>query len=215
MRISNLGEKPLTYLITDGTTTAENLYEKKSKILKIITAAVQANISLIQIREKQLPARLLFELTSEAVELTKQTKTKLLVNDRADIALAAKADGVHLTSKSLPTKIIRDFFPAEFIIGVSAHTIEKAELAQAQSADFVTFSPIFDSPGKGAPQGTGKLQEVCSKLKNFPVLALGGIDETNFAAASNAGASGWAAIRWFNSPNNLRAIAEKPTKQNE
>lgn len=215
MQTFDLGKKPLIYLITDGATTAENFPEKKQKILQLITIAVQTDVSLIQIREKQLPARLIFELTAEAVELTNHSKTKLLVNDRADIAFAAKADGVHLTSKSLSANIIRENFPANFIVGASAHTIENAEIAQAQEADFVTFSPIFDSPGKGAPQGITKLREVCGKLKNFPVIALGGVDETNFTAVLEAGASGLAAIRLLNNPKNLRAIVEKLRSVNE
>jgi len=199
--------KPLIYLITDGATTAENFIEKKSQILKLIKTAVQTKISLIQIREKNLSARLVFELASEAAELTRKTATKLLVNDRADIALAANADGVHLTSRSLSAEIIRQHFPKDFIVGVSAHTIEATENAKIQGADFATFSPIFFSPGKGEPQGIEKLREVCALVKPFPVVALGGICETNFTQVLKAGASGFAAIRFLNNEKNLGKLA--------
>ena len=199
--------KPLIYLITDGATTADNFIEKKSQILKLIKTAVQTKISLIQIREKKLSARLVFELVSEAAKLTQNTATKLLVNDRADIALAANADGVHLTSRSFSTDIIRQYFPKDFVIGVSAHTIEAAENAKIQGADFATFSPIFFSPAKGEPQGIEKLREVCALVKPFPVVALGGIDETNFTQVLKAGASGFAAIRFLNNGKNLREPA--------
>ncbi|MBA3693183.1 MAG: thiamine phosphate synthase [Acidobacteria bacterium] len=195
--------KSQIYLITDGTTTAEDFAEKKLQILKLIKAAVEAKISLIQIREKRLAARLVFEIVSEAANFTRRTDTKILVNDRADIALAANADGVHLTRTSLSAAIIRRSFPRDFIVGVSAHTIEKAEIAKRHGANFVTFSPIFSSPGKGDSQGVEKLKELCKRLKPFPVVALGGIDETNFAEVLAAGASGFAAIRFLNKEKNL------------
>ncbi len=199
--------KPHVYLITDGATTAKNFTEKKPQILRLIKTAVETGITLIQIREKQLAARLVFEIVSEAANLTRRTDTKLLVNDRADIALAANADGVHLTRTSLSAATIRRAFPRDFIVGVSAHTIEEAEIAKRHGADFVTFSPIFSSPGKGDSQGVEKLKEVCERLKPFPVLALGGIDETNFAEVLEAGAGGLAAIRFLNKEKNLKRIA--------
>jgi len=205
----DLRNEPLIYLITDGRATVENFVEKKQRILKLIETAVQRKIPLIQIREKQLSARLVYDLVSEAVKLTSRTPTKLLVNDRADIALAANADGVHLTSRSISAAIIRRNFPPGFIIGASAHTIEEAAIAQQQAADFVTFSPIFSSPGKDEPQGIERLHEVCGRLKPFPVLALGGVDETNYAETLAAGASGFAAIRFLNDEKNLRNLAAK------
>lgn len=196
--------KPIIYLITEGNLTAENFGEETKKVLAIIKSAVENNISLIQIREKKLTAKLSFELTSEAAKITKNSNTKLLVNDRADIALAAKADGVHLTENSVSAEIIRRNFPKNFIIGVSTHSIESAEKAKIQGADFAAFSPIFDSPGKGAPVGLEKLSEVCRRLKPFPVIALGGIDETNYKSVLETGASGFAAIRFLHSQNRKR-----------
>lgn len=189
--------KPLIYLITEGAATVENFSAQKRRILETIRRAVEARISLVQIREKLLSAKLVFELTSEATKITKNSNTKLLVNDRADIALAAKADGVHLTENSISAEIIRRSFGENFVIGISAHTIEKAETAKNQKADFVTFSPVFETPNKGRAQGLEKLREVCEKLKPFPVLALGGIDETNYRKVLENGASGFAAIRFL------------------
>ncbi len=203
-----IGE-PLIYLITEGEMTVENFTEKKSRTLEIIKRAVQTKISLIQIREKKLSARLAFELASEAAEITRGTKTKLLINDRADIAFAANADGVHLTSNSLSAATVRQDFPPHFIVGVSAHTIKEATVAKREKADFITFSPIFFSPDKGKLQGLEKLREVCETLKPFPVLALGGIDQTNYKSVLENGASGFAAIRFLNNVENLRKMAEK------
>lgn len=201
--------KPILYLITEGKATVENFGEQKANILEIIKTAVENKISLIQIREKHLSAKLVFELTSEAAKITNKTDTKLLVNDRADIALAANADGVHLTETSLSAKIIRHNFPKDFIIGVSTHSLARAEIARRQQADFATFSPIFASPDKGKPKGLKKLREVCEKLENFPVVALGGIDEENYKSVLENGASGFAAIRFLNDAENLKRIAEE------
>lgn len=199
-------DKPLIYLITDGRATVENFAETKRKILKLIETAIQTKIPLIQIREKHLSARLVFELVSEAVKLARDAPTRILLNDRADIALAANADGVHLTSHSLSVEVIKRNFPKNFIVGVSVHSIEKATIAK-QAADFVVLSPVFSSSGKGEPQGIERLREVCEQLKPFPVLALGGVDETNYEETLKAGASGFAAIRFLNDERNLRNLA--------
>jgi len=187
--------------------TAQNFSKKKSQTLELIKIAASNDISLIQIREKKISARFVFELASEAAEITRNTGTKLLVNDRADIALAANADGVHLTARSLSADTIRRAFPKNFIIGSSAHTIEEAENAKKQGADFVTFSPIFSTPNKNKLQGIENLCEVCEKLKPFPVIALGGIDETNYKSVLENGASGFAAIRFLNNAENLKKLA--------
>lgn len=204
----------MIYLITNGEATVENYSESRLKILELVRIAVETNVSLIQIREKQLSARLLFELASDAVKLTKNSTTKLLINDRADVALAANADGVHLTSKSLSADITKRQLPKNFIVGVSTHTLEKAVLARKQGADFITFSPINYSPHKGDPQGIERLKEVCDELDSFPVIALGGIDWTNFADVLKAGASGFAAIRFLNDERNLRKLNEQFIKRN-
>lgn len=190
-------DKPLIYLITEGSLTAENFAEQKRGVLDLIKTAVENKISLIQIREKNLTAKLVFELASQISLITKNSATKLLVNDRADIALAAKTDGVHLTENSIPAEVIRRNFPANFIIGVSTHSPESAEKAKRSGADFVTFSPVFESPGKGEPQGLAKLREVCERLNPFPIIALGGINKTNCESVLEAGAGGFAAIRFF------------------
>ena len=173
----------------------------------MIEASVENGISLIQIREKKLSARLLFELTSESAKITGKSTVKLLVNDRADVAVAAKADGVHLTENSISPEIIRHNFPSDFIVGVSTHSIETAEKARNQKADFVVFSPVFASPNKGEPQGLKKLAEVCERLKPFPVIALGGIDKTNYKSVLENGASGFAAIRFLNDFENLKMLS--------
>lgn len=202
--------EPLIYLITGGATAAENYAQKSSEILTLIRRATEAKISLIQIREKKLSAKLLFELASEAAKITKNSETRLLVNDRADIALAAGADGVHLTGASLAADLIRARFPAGFLIGVSAHAAAEVEKAKLGGADFATFGPVFPTASKaayGRPQGVAKLREVVETFQGFPIVALGGVNRENFADAFRAGAEGLAAIRFLSDPGKLWEIS--------
>ena len=198
--------KPIIYLITKGDATPVNIDDASRQILDIVRVAVEEDIPLIQIREKQLTAKFLFELAVKVVEITKGSPTRVLVNDRADIAAAAGADGVHLTSRSLSAEVIRKTFGSAFIIGVSTHNIDEAETAVAGGADFIVFGPVFETPGKAEATGLSKLSNVCDKLKPFPVIALGGVDRDNDRSVLDAGASGFAAIRSLNDPENLRAI---------
>lgn len=187
---------PITYPITSGKTTPQTI----SDTLRFVRAAVEAEVTLIQIREKSLPARALYELATRAAEITRNSKTRLLVNDRADIARAAGADGVHLTSQSLPADVVRNIFGPEFLIGVSTHSLDEARAARDGGADFVVFGPVFETESKrgfGAPQGLDKLRQVTDELRGFPVLAIGGISLENAGACFDAGASGVAAISLF------------------
>jgi thiamine-phosphate pyrophosphorylase len=142
----------------------------------------------------------LYELATRAAAITRGSNTRLLVNDRFDIARAAAADGVHLTTRSLPTELVRSTCGEDFLIGVSSHSLDEALEARAEGADFVVFGPVFETPSKqlyGEPQGLEKLREVTSALRGFPVVAIGGIDLDNAAECFRAGASGIAAIRLF------------------
>jgi thiamine-phosphate pyrophosphorylase len=202
-------ETPLVYLITTGTATNDNFSETGDRILEIIRASVKAGIPLLQIREKSINTGLLFDLASQAAKITNGTNTQLLINDRSDVALASGADGVHLTSNSISAKTVRENFPENFILGVSCHSLQDVLRAKKEGADFATFSPVFATPNKGELQGVEKLREVCNAAVNFPVIALGGIDETNFESALQVGASGVAAIRLLNDVERLSRFAEK------
>jgi thiamine-phosphate pyrophosphorylase len=186
---------PIVYPITSGQTTSEE--PQFSGILRLVRAAVDAGVPLFQIREKSLPARVLFELVARAVEITRGSKTRLLVNDRSDIARAAGADGVHLTTHSLPVDVVRVTCGAEFLIGASTHSLAEARAAHDAGADFVVFGPVFETESKrayGQPQGLDKLREVTRALGEFPVVAIGGITLENVHECFQAGARGVAAI---------------------
>jgi thiamine-phosphate pyrophosphorylase len=202
---------PLIYLITNGQTTEQTTPDSEdfTAVLQLIQAAVTAQVDLVQIREKNLSASVLYQLARSAVNITKDSATKLLINDRSDIAAAADADGVHLTTTSLPTAVVRRSFGERFIIGVSTHSLEAASLARGDGASFVVFGPVFATASKreyGEPLGLTRLAQVCAELSPFPVLALGGVTKRNAAECFRAGAQGIAAIRELAQPETLAGV---------
>lgn len=189
---------PAIYCISEGRLTPENYAADSERLLSRIQAAASGGITMFQIREKALTASQLLELAANAVRAAGNTSLKILVSGRADIALAAGADGVHLPANGVPVEALRKWVPYEFLIGVSTHSLDEVIAAQEGGADFAVFGPVFETPGKGPPFGIDALKEVCDAVAPFPVLALGGIDEENAAEALDAGVSGYAAIRYLN-----------------
>jgi thiamine-phosphate pyrophosphorylase len=188
--VLSAGVALLRYYITDrranGWSTTTLLYH--------IARYVDRGVDYIQIREKDLTARELFELTKRAVEIATGSGTRILVNDRTDIAIGAGAAGVHLRGDSIQPELLRATFGQSMLIGVSCHSID--DVVANQAADFLVFGPVFDSPGKGSPQGLGMLARAVAASR-IPVFALGGVNANNVQACLDAGASGVAAIRLF------------------
>lgn len=185
--------------------------EDFSRLLKLVSDAVAARVNLIQLREKNLHARVLYELAVCAAAITRGSSTRLLINDRADIAQAAGADGVHLTGRSLAAAVVRGAFGKRLLIGVSTHTIAEARAAREGGADFVVFGPVFETASKriyGEPVGLEKLEEVAREMGSLPVIALGGVTLNNALDCIRAGASGLAGIRLFSDSEGLNKVVE-------
>jgi thiamine-phosphate pyrophosphorylase len=181
----------LRYHITDRKALGGEL-----ALLDSIALNLARGVDLIQIREKDLTALELLELTRAAVALPNPHGSKILLNDRADVALAAGAQGVHLPSDSIQPKLLRAL--GIVVIGVSCHTLEEVRRAESEGADFAVFSPVFQvsKPGYGAPAGLERLAEAARAVR-IPVLALGGINEANLGLCMEAGAAGVAGISMF------------------
>jgi thiamine-phosphate pyrophosphorylase len=167
-------------------------------LLETIRLAASVGIELVQVREKSIMARQLFELCLEAVDLVRGGDTKLLVNERFDIAVAAGADGVHLTSTSIPIAQVRANVPSDLLIGASAHSAAEVKTARSEGADFAMLGPVFATPGKDQPIGLGEFGVVSRSVEPFPVIGVGGIDSSNFANVVDSGAKGFASIRYLN-----------------
>lgn len=202
----------LICLITAGELSDSDFSDKRHSVLEQAVAAASSGIDMIQLREKNLSARNVFELTSEVVAAVEGSGCRVIVNDRADIAVAAGAHGVHLTSVSLNAETVREAFGDALIIGVSAHGLDEIAAASLGRADYVTFSPVFETASKlryGPPQGLGKLEEAVRVAGRMPVIALGGVDSANAGSCRDAGARGVAAIGLFRSAVGIPDVVAK------
>lgn len=172
-----------------------------------LEALRSAGVEGAQLREKDLTDLELLKLTASA-RAAMGAATTLLVNGRLDIALAAGADGVHLTSTGLPVAALRQRFGARPVIGRSTHHLDEIRAARDGGADYVTFGPVWATPGKedfGEPCGPRGLARAVEL--GLPVLALGGVTIERLAAVANCGAAGAAGIRVFLDTERRAAIA--------
>jgi thiamine-phosphate pyrophosphorylase len=176
------------YLITDRKRMKRPLFDA-------VKEALEYGIKAVQLREKDLQTRPLLEMAYKMRELTARYGTKLFINERLDIAMAVDADGVHLGAKGIPIKAVRRVKNRDLIIGYSAHSPEEAARAEAEGADFVTFSPVYETSSKpGAKaQGLDKLETVV-KAVSIPVFALGGITLERVEEVLHRGAFGVAVV---------------------
>jgi thiamine-phosphate pyrophosphorylase len=219
-------ESPLLCYVTQrqGLPVANPADSIEALIRKIAEVAA-AGVDWVQIREKDLPARELASLTRQALRMVAKSSgdsssaKRVLVNDRLDVAIAERASGVHLGEKSLPvteakrlieSAVRKQTVDPSFLAGVSCHSIEVAQAAERDGADYIFFGPVFTTPSKetfGPPQGIGLLEQVCRAV-SIPVLAIGGITLETSAGCLAAGASGIAAIRLFQGAPDPRHIAD-------
>lgn len=165
-------------------------------LVEVVKRAAQAGIRGVQLREKDLSGRELYYLAQELRNVTAKSGARLVINDRADIAAAVGADGVHLTQESISPKHARRLLGPTSLIGQSTHFVEEARKAEEEGADFVTFGPIFATPSKlkyGPPLGTEALATVKEKVR-IPIFAIGGIKTHNIKDVLKAGAYGIAII---------------------
>jgi thiamine-phosphate pyrophosphorylase len=167
-------------------------------------------VDLVQIREKDLATRELLDLVKAAVDSASEQSTggtRVVVNDRLDVALVAAAHGVHLGMRSIPTQVVRAHVPGDFLVGVSCHSLEEALAAQSAGADYLLLGPVYETPSKlpfGPPLGLAKLRAVTSRV-SLPVLAVGGITLERVRPCLAHGAGGIAGIRIFQDCKSLEA----------
>ena len=154
-------------------------------------ACLAAGLRGVQLREKDLLVRDLLDLASTMRAATRRHGARLIVNDRADVALAAEADGVQRTHESLPVAALR-VVSGRLLVGASVHSLADARGAADEGADFLVFGPVYDTPSKrayGPPQGLEALRRVAGEIAR-PVLAIGGITPGRVPEVLAAGAAG-------------------------
>ena len=159
-------------------------------------SAAAAGVQLIQLRERDLDGRALFDLAERVISAVRGTSARVLINDRLDVALAARAHGVHLRASSFLPSRARAVAPPGFLIGRSVHSADEA--MAAEGADYLVFGNVFDTPSKPGRPGVGlaALQDL-TRSTRLPVLAVGGITRDRVPQLLAAGAAGFAAISLF------------------
>jgi len=199
------------YYITDRGQFRGDERTRSRDLLAKVADAASAGVDYIQLREKDLSTRELEMLAREAVAIVRRNSsfTRLLINSRTDVALAAGADGVHLRGEDVAPRDVRQALEAggvqrlealttdHFLVAASCHSKEDVIRADAEGADFAVFAPIFEknkAPGAQAA-GLAALHEACRA--KIPVLALGGVTMENATSCLDAGAAGVAGIRLF------------------
>jgi thiamine-phosphate pyrophosphorylase len=178
------------YLVTDQKACIENSFET------IVSDAVKAGVCCVQLREKEACTRLFLKKALDLMSILKPAKIPLIINDRIDIALAVNAQGVHLGQSDMPYAHARRLMGHAAIIGLSVETWKDVEKAQDLDVDYLGVSPVFSTPTKTdtkTPWGIKGLEKI-SKYSCHPLVAIGGIDESNAQKIINAGAHAIAVV---------------------
>lgn len=176
-------------------------------VVRQVVLALDAGVDRVQIRRKESSAREVETLVVAVLRARGDSRRRILVNDRLDIAMAHRLGGVHLPADGLPPNVVRKVVPPDFEIGVSTHTVEAARRVAMEGADFVVYGPVFTTKSKpGHPgQGLERLREVVSSVP-IPVYAIGGIQPSRLPEVATTAAAGVAAISVFESERSLQEL---------
>jgi thiamine-phosphate pyrophosphorylase len=186
--------RPIVCLITDRHRLPDSSF---TSLLNQIHAAAAAGVQLVQLRERDLEGRDLLELTRQAMATVRGTATRVLVNDRLDVALTAPAHGVHLRGASFRPSRARSIAPAGFLIGRSVHSVDDAAATANERVDYVLFGNIFETASKPGQPGVGlDALRAAVRATSVPVLALGGITVARVPQVLETGAAGFAGISY-------------------
>ena len=192
--------RPCVYLVTDRRRLAPDARTIHDEIVALdawLDDALDAGVDVIQLRERDLDGGPLRDLTARLCDRARGRSTRILVNDRADVAAAAGAHGVHLRADSAAIDRVRTLGPGDWIVGRSVHTASEARAAGV--ADYVLFGTMFAGGTKGDPDHPAGLDALtdAANASRAPVIAIGGIDPDRAASCVAAGAAGVAAISIF------------------
>jgi thiamine-phosphate diphosphorylase len=191
--------RPAIVLVTTGTASREDDAGWRAA-LRSASDAAAAGVDVVQIRERNLSDRSLAALVRGVVRETDGSRTAVVVSDRPDIALSARAAGVHLRGDGMSAARVRTLVPPDCLVGRSVHSLAEAHEAAIEGAvDYLFFGTIFRSASKppGHPiQGTEALATICQSV-HVPIIAIGGVTAQNVREVARAGAAGVAAIGLF------------------
>ncbi len=158
---------------------------------------IEGGAEFIQLREKYLPPKIFYEDAKKAIEIARDENVKIIINDRIDIALILKADGVHLGQNDLPCDYARKILGENAIIGFSTHSVDQAIEALKFPIDYLAIGPVFATKTKENPDkivGIESIKKVRAAIGDFPLVAIGGITLKNCCEVLNVGADSVAVI---------------------
>ncbi len=182
-------ERARVYLVTDGRGGGASLHE-------FLDAVLAAGVGVVQLREKELEARVILDLAEVFRDRCDAQSVPFIVNDRADVALAARADGVHLGQDDLPIAQARRILGRDAIVGRSTHDADQMRNAMSEDVDYVVVGPIHETPTKPGRAASGiDLVSVAAREATKPWFAIGGIDLSTISAVRNAGAQRVVVVR--------------------
>jgi thiamine-phosphate pyrophosphorylase len=181
---------PKVYPITDTAVSGLSHCEQVKRL-------IAGGAALIQLRDKRAPSRVFYSDAQAALQIARSAGVKLIINDRVDIALALRADGVHLGQDDMPVEAARRLIGDQAVIGFSTHNLEQIREALSFPIDYLAFGPVFPTTSKRNPDPVAGLKELklaCEMVLPMPVVAIGGISPSNASDVLNAGASSVAVI---------------------
>ncbi|MBF0558408.1 MAG: thiamine phosphate synthase [Nitrospirae bacterium] len=193
------------YLITD-----RKLFADDDSFFAAIEAALRGGLRAVQLREKDLPTRELLAMAHGMRALASKYGAKLFINDRTDVALCSGADGVHLGQACIPAYAARKIAGDRLLIGVSTHSLQEADIAEKEGADFITFGPLYQTPSKakyGSPVGLAALNKVTEQI-GIPVFGIGGIRPDSVNEVMECGVRGIAVISGILGASDIAAEAK-------
>ena len=191
------------YLVTDSS-------DDEEKFLKTIEDAILGGVSVVQIREKTADTLDFYNLALKVKKITGKYNVPLIINDRVDIALAIDADGVHVGQSDMPCDVTRKLIGKDKILGVSAATVEEAQKAEKDGADYIGTGAIFPTATKDDAESVtiNELKEIVESI-NIPVVAIGGITLKNASELVDTGIAGLSVVSAIMSADNPKKASEE------
>ena len=191
------------YAVTDGR------WAVKQSLPEQVEAAILGGVTMVQIREKELDYQAFLEEAKVIQAICKRYKVPLIINDNVELALELDADGVHVGQSDLEAQKARKILGEDKIIGVTAKTVEQAKAAEAAGADYLGSGAVFGTSTKAdaKPMDLSLLKEITSSV-SIPVVAIGGIDESNAHKLKDTGIAGMAVVSGIFAKEDCRKAAE-------
>lgn len=196
-------ERVRLYLITDARPALQPFEA-------FLEAAIAGGVGMVQLRDRELDDAELLRVAVRGVRTCAPLGVPFIINDRADIALIAGADGVHLGQDDLPPSQARRIIGGDAIVGLSTHSMEQIHAAEAEPVDYIGVGPIHATPTKpGRPAVGADLVRYASANCSRPFFAIGGLDPKNVGAVVEAGGRSVSVLRWVSLARDPKAAARE------